>query len=224
LAARFVDVLDDDVVAALAVRVVLPLTAPLALAFAVVLVEEAAFFLVVALAGAFFTAGAFFVAAAFLAGAAFVTGLVAADLVAGFVDFVLGLAADFVVDVVFALVACFAAAAGFAFGLEAVRGAFLVAEALVVVAFFVATEGFLVVAVAFFATGAWFSLVSAAFLEASFTFPEGPLGREKTLVSAPRAMARLMFVICEGVMSILYCSSRNFLIIGRETPARASSG
>jgi hypothetical protein len=41
---RFVDVLDDDVVAALAVRVVLPLAAPLALAFTAVLVEEVVFY------------------------------------------------------------------------------------------------------------------------------------------------------------------------------------
>lgn len=195
---------------------------PLALTLAAVLVDEIAFLLAAgALAGIFLAAGAFFVVAVFLAGTALVADL-AAGLVAGF-----ELALEVEVFVVFALgAAVFVVVAGFALGLEAARGAFLVVGALEAVAFLVDIAGFLVVVVAVFldAMGAWFSLVSAVFLEASFTFPDGPFGSEKTLVSAPRAIARLMLVICEGVISILYCSSRNFLIIGRETPERASSG
>jgi len=197
------------------------LVVPLALTLAAVLVDEIAFLLAAgALAGIFLAAGAFFVVAVFLAGTALVADL-AAGLVAGF-----ELALEVEVFVVFALGAAVFVVAGFALGLEAARGAFLVVGALEAVAFLVDIAGFLVVVVAVFldAMGAWFSLVSAVFLEASFTFPDGPFGSEKTLVSAPRAIARLMLVICEGVISILYCSSRNFLIIGRETPERASSG
>jgi len=72
-----------------------------------------------------------------------------------------------------------------------------------------------------------FSLValasSALPLAASLTFPEGPLGSVKTPFSSPLMMARLIFELTAAVISILYFSSKYFLIVGRETPVRASS-
>jgi len=61
-------------------------------------------------------------------------------------------------------------------------------------------------------------------LGGSLTRPDRPLGREKMFFSAPRAIALLSWVICAFPMATLYFSSTNFLICGRETPWRASSG
>lgn len=201
LLARFEGAREEVLVAALAVRVVLPLVVPLALAFAAVLVDEVGFLEVVDLAGAFLVAAAFFVVAAFLGGAALAVDFAVVDLTAGFVAaLAVDLAVEDLVEVaVFGLeAAVLVAVAGFALGLEAASGVFLVAGALEVAAFFVAAVDFFAVEVLFsflVAAGGWFSLVSAAFLGASFTLPDGPFGREKTLVSAPRAMARLILVM-----------------------------
>jgi len=72
-----------------------------------------------------------------------------------------------------------------------------------------------------------FSFASSAtlgILGASLTRPDGPLGSEKVFFSAPTAMALLSWVFCAFPMSSLYFSPTNFLIWGRETPTRASSG
>jgi len=61
-------------------------------------------------------------------------------------------------------------------------------------------------------------------LGGSLTRPDRPLGRKKIFFSAPRAIALLSCVICAFPMTTLYFSSTNFLICGRETPWRASSG
>jgi len=72
-----------------------------------------------------------------------------------------------------------------------------------------------------------FSLValasSALPLAASLTFPEGPLGSVKTPFSSPLMIARLIFELTAAVISRLYFSSKYFLIVGLETPVRASS-
>jgi len=60
-----------------------------------------------------------------------------------------------------------------------------------------------------------FSLASSPALTAfgaSFTRPEGPLGREKMPFSAPTAIALLSCVTCAFPISNLYVSSTNFLI------------
>lgn len=74
----------------------------------------------------------------------------------------------------------------------------------------------------------------------TLTRPARPLGRERAPVSEPRLMALLRLLALEAEdMSSLYLSARNldirhaqskvtvatyFLIVGRETPARESSG
>jgi len=72
-----------------------------------------------------------------------------------------------------------------------------------------------------------FSLVALASsdlpLAASLTFPEGPLGSVKTPFSSPLMMARLIFELTAAVISKRYFSSKYFLIVGLDTPVRASS-
>jgi len=74
-------------------------------------------------------------------------------------------------------------------------------------------------------TGLVFSLVaSARALGASLTFPEGPFGRRNVPFSLPVVMARFSWLEAVALTSIRYLDSTNFLIVGRETPVRASSG
>jgi len=73
--------------------------------------------------------------------------------------------------------------------------------------------------------GVAFSLAaSLRALGASLTFPEGPFGRIKVPFSAPWVMALLSWLAVVALRSMRYLDSTNFLIVGRETPARASSG
>jgi len=81
------------------------------------------------------------------------------------------------------------------------------------------------VVVDFFTTGLFsFEVVEVLVLGASLTLPEMPLGREKTPFSVPLLIVRLIWETTPASTSILYLVSRNFLIVGRETPVRASSG
>jgi hypothetical protein len=73
--------------------------------------------------------------------------------------------------------------------------------------------------------GVAFSLAaSLRALGASLTFPDGPFGRRKVPFSAPWVMALLSWLAAVALRSIRYLISTNFLMVGRETPARASSG
>lgn len=100
---------------------------------------------------------------------------------------------------------------------------------LLVVVFF-AAKGFVAGALGFVTadlleTGLVFSLVaSARALGASLTFPEGPFGRRNVPFSLPVVMARFSWLDAAALTSIRYLDSTNFLIVGRETPVRASSG
>lgn len=74
--------------------------------------------------------------------------------------------------------------------------------------------------------GASFSLPAAFLaLAATLILPETPLGRRRTPLSAPRLMALERLLMFEAdERSMLYFVARNFLMVGRETPERASSG
>jgi len=181
-----------------------------------------------------FLAGARF-AAIFLVTVGFVFFLVVLAFFTGFTaleaalaeDFALPLApglAVFLVDIV----AVFLVAAAF---LAAVAGFFERAPVVAVFfaslpADFFSATGFLA-ALAFAATGvgAAFSLpASERALGANFTFPEGPFGRTNSPFSAPCAIALFMLVTALAEISRRYLVSKNFLIVGRLTPARASAG
>jgi len=74
-------------------------------------------------------------------------------------------------------------------------------------------------------TGLEFSIAaSSRTLGVSLTLPEGPLGSTKVPRSLPDVIARLSWLAVVGFKSTLYFDSTNFLIMGRETPPRASSG
>lgn len=110
-----------------------------------------------------------------------------------------------------------------------VEAAFLVAVALgaaFLAGAFLAAAGFL--AAGFLASflGASFSLPAAFLaLAATLILPETPLGRRRTPLSAPRLMALERLLMFEAdERSMLYFVARNFLMVGRETPERASSG
>jgi len=100
---------------------------------------------------------------------------------------------------------------------------FLVVAALVAAG--LALEVVDLVVAGFLVVGLVFSLAAPVrTLGASFTFPEGPLGRTKMPFSLPWAMARLSWVAAAALRSMWYLLSTNFLIAGRETPVRESSG
>jgi len=74
-------------------------------------------------------------------------------------------------------------------------------------------------------TGLVFSLAaSTRAFGANLTLPEGPFGRTNVPFSLPVVMARFSWLEAAALSSIRYFDSTNFLIVGRETPARASSG
>jgi len=162
-------------------------------------------------------------------GLAFAAGLVAFFVVfaAGFAAGLVGFAAGFTgaLDVFFeagvtvflaVVVRLLAVAAVFRERPAAVLGVFLVGRE--VTAFF---SGFLVVLAT--GIGAAFSFpASLRALGASLTFPDGPFGRAKTPFSAPWVIALLMLFAVVAEMRMPYLSSRNFLIVGRLTPVRAS--
>jgi len=72
--------------------------------------------------------------------------------------------------------------------------------------------------------GAFSLAASLRALGASLTFPEGPFGRTKVPFSAPWVMALLSWLAAVALREMRYLASTNFLIVGRETPARASAG
>jgi len=190
----------------------LPLVAfvPMALAFGFV----AAFFGLDSPVTAFL-AGVFFAVLAFLAAGFFAAAALPFPVVFDF----------FAVDVYFLVVAV--VAAGFdivAFGLAAV-----VVEVLAFNGFFVIVVFLIVVlalvTVGFLAAGLAFSLAASLFpFPASLTLPEGPFGRTNVPFSAPCAMALLSWLAAEAFITTWYLVSTNFLMVGRETPDRASSG
>jgi len=90
--------------------------------------------------------------------------------------------------------------------------------------FLTVVEVFLVLVAAAAVTGFLFSFAtSGLFLGVSLTLPWTPFGRVNLPFSAPLAIALLMLVSVAAVISSLYFSSMNFLIVGRETPVLASS-
>jgi len=185
------------------------------------LVEEvdlAAGFLVAFFAAVF---GALAPVAAFFAGARFEAVVVFFDTAAFFagVFFAAGaLALVVVVDL-----AVVDLAAGLAAGFFA---AVLVVDFLVVLALVVVVLAALgLVAVLALDVGLFsFAEVSALTLGASFTLPLTPLGNTKVPFSAPLEMALASWVFWAAPISSLYLDSTNFLIWGRDTPVRESSG
>jgi len=168
-------------------------------------------------------AGAFLVVD-FLAGDAFFAGARLAVVPEDFAFFAaeayfLVVGADLVV------VRVLGAAAAVAFDLAAGRAA----------GAFLAGEGFAALAgavVDFLEAGLAAGLLAGAFslaaslrdLGASLTLPEGPFGRMKVPFSAPWVMALLSWLAAVALREMRYLASTNFLIVGRETPARASAG
>jgi len=166
-----------------------------------------------------FLAGAFFAVLAFLA-AGFFAAVVLPFPVA--FDF-------FAVDVYFFVVAVVAAgfdvAALAAFGLAAAVVEVLAFNGFLVVVAFLTVVDLALVAVGFLVAGLAFSLAASLFpFPASLTLPEGPLGRTNVPFSAPCAMALLSWLAAEAFITTWYLVSTNFLMVGRETPDRASSG
>jgi len=66
-------------------------------------------------------------------------------------------------------------------------------------------------------------LVVGADLGASLTLPWTPLGRAKVPFCSPLTMALLILCTTADVISMLYFSSMYFLMVGLDTPVRASS-
>lgn len=163
----------------------------------------------------FLATGAFFV---FVAGfaAGFAEGLATA---AGLVVFLAGAVAAFL-EGAGRLVVAVVAPVFFARALFAATGFFDGAGFLVAATGFLAGLGLEAATVA----GAVFSFSLSERPLASLTFPEGPLGRENRPFSAPWAIARLMFVTVLADMLKPYFVSTYFLIVGRLTPARDTSG
>jgi len=174
--------------------------AALALVAGAAFFPTTAFLALAAVEAVFFGAGLALPATVFFAGAAFV--VLAVGFAVGFLAVGVFFAAGF--------------AAVFALGLVAVvdlAAAFLGAAVLALVA-------------VFFGAGLFsFAEASAGLdLGASFTRPDGPLGKTKTFFSLPAARALDSWVFWAAPMESLYFVSTNFLIWGRDTPWRASSG
>jgi len=221
---RFVDFVVRDVEAVLEVAFLVGAALDLD---ALVEVPTAAFLAVplLALDLTFFSAGSFLPAYVFLTAD---SDLVIEDLPAAFVDLAAG-------TCFLAVLVDGAALAGDDFEDGALRlpADFVVAD--LPVTAFVLDPGlvagfvtvFVVVVLDVFEAGLFSFVASSATLGglgASLTRPDGPLGSEKMFFSAPTAIALLSWVVCAFPMSSLYLSSTNFLIWGRETPWRASSG
>jgi len=133
---------------------------------------------------------------------------------------VLGFLVVAVVAFLVVVVAVFFVGAAF---LVAAAAAGLVAFLAAGAAFFTAAAGLEAVLLVFGLAGFAFSFAESVLtLGASLTLPDGPLGRKKEPASAPCEMARLSRERAALFISILYFVSANFLMVLRETPARAS--
>jgi len=201
---------------ALALDVGFPLEASAFAAFVVVVLGFAAAFFGFDSPVTAFLAGAFFAVLAFLAGFFAAAAAVLAFPVVVF-DF---LATDvyFLGPAVVAVVVVLGLEVALViFGLAAGTG-FLVTAVFLVVVLLALVAGFLL-------AGLVFSLAASLCpFPASLTLPEGPFGRTKTPLSAPCVMALLSWLTADAFMTTRCLDSTNFLMVGRETPKRASSG